>query len=348
MKISVTLRKRKNTEKTSSLYLDISREGFKRHRKFLGLVLTGNKIQDRNTLKNAEEIRIQLLAELQRNIHALKIDSKISLGQLIEKVKASHNVKNTVKNYDTLIKHLIDFDQNSLLKKVSSISIDYLRSFKEYLISRNLNPNSINEYIIRLKAIFNYAEKNNLIQNNTAKDLEKLKKAKTEKEFLSIPELKKLESIENKSEILRAFLFACYTGLRISDIQKLMYSDIENGIVKVKMQKTSEFIYIPLTDKAKELIETKIINYSGLVFNLPTLSAINNHLKKLFLMNEIHKSKVSFHMSRHSFATIGLTIGIEIEVISKILGHKDLSTTQIYAKIVNEKINKAMDKFNQL
>jgi site-specific recombinase XerD len=234
------------------------------------------------------------------------------------------------------------------LKKVSSISIDYLRSFKEYLISRNLNPNSINEYIIRLKAIFNYAEKNNLIQNNTAKDLEKLKKAKTEKEFLSIPELKKLESIDNKSEILRAFLFACYTGLRISDIQKLKYSDIENGIVKVKMQKTSEFIYIPLTDKAKELIETKIINYSGLVFNLPTLSAINNHLKKLFLMNEIHKSKVSFHMSRHSFATIGLTIGIEIEVISKILGHKDLSTTQIYAKIVNEKINKAMDKFNQL
>ena len=85
-----------------------------------------------------------------------------------------------------------------------------------------------------------------------------------------------------------------------------------------------------------------------MIFNLPTLANINIRLKKIFREAKINKSKVSFHLSRHSFATIGLTIGIEIETISKILGHSNLKTTQIYAKIVNEKIKTAIDKFNSI
>jgi site-specific recombinase XerD len=348
MKISVTLRKKQNTENSTSLYLDIIRPNFKRHRKFLGLVLTGNRIQDRITLRTAEEIRLKTLADLQRDIHNLTIESRVTLGELIKKVSENEKAKSTTDTYKALQSHLNRFDKNYSVKKITSVTIDYLESFKEYLKTKDLKNSSINSYLTKLKACFNYAAKKKYISNNVARDLEFMKSEKSEKEFLTIPELKRLESIEPKSEVLRAFLLACYTGLRISDLRKLKYNDIGNGKIKVKMQKTNDFVYIPLTNKAKELINSKILNHTGLVFKLPVQSTINIHLSKIFLQNEILKDKVSFHISRHSFATIGLTIGIPIEVISKVLGHTKLSTTQIYAKIVNEKINNEMEKFNKI
>jgi len=349
MKISVTLRKKQNTTKTASLYLDIQRPSYKRERKFLGLTLTGNKIQDKITLRNAEEIRIKTLSELQKDVHSLVVESKITLGQLIEKsIERDHITPATISNIRNVEVKLIDFDKNSLTKKISTITPEYLDSFKSYLEKGKLKKNSLRTYLIVMKSFFNLAIKKRYLTKNPALHLELPKKVTPEKEFLTIPELRILEAIEHKPETLRAFLFACYTGLRISDIRKLKYEDISEGTIKVKMQKTKDFVYIPLTEKAKELINTKILNHSGNIFTLQTPMTINTQLKILFMKYGIQKDKVSFHMSRHTFATIGLTIGIPIEVISKLLGHKDLSTTQIYAKIVNEKVVKEMDKFNQL
>ncbi|MBZ0184023.1 MAG: site-specific integrase [Melioribacteraceae bacterium] len=351
MKVSVKLRKKQNTPKTASLYLDINRPNYKRERLFLGLILTGNKIQDKITLETANEIRIQKLAALQRNAHDLPIESKIKLIALIEDIAKTKEKSNTRKLYETVKIKLNKFDENASSKRLSSITLNYLKEFETFLLNdekEKVSKNTAIHYLNALKAVFNYATSKKLISVNPMKSYEIQRKDELEREYLTIAELKRLEAIENKNETLRAFLFASYTGLRLSDIKELAYKNIEDGKVKVKMRKTEKFISIPLSNKAKELVSTKILNHTGKVFNLPSDVSIGNHLKKIFKSVEIEKKKISFHLSRHTFATIALTIGIDILTISKLLGHRELKTTQIYTNLVDEKITKEMNKFNYI
>lgn len=342
MKVSVTLRK-KLTSKGQSLYLDIYSNGIRNY-EFLGFTLTGNKKTDRITLDNAEEIRIKKLAELQRDSFGLTIDKKISLRNLIKEVIGTKPNDKTKDVYQKLLNHIIIFD--SIDRKISSINLDYIERFKTYLLSKMTN-NSARIYLTVLKSSFNFALRKEYFSNNPMQNFIFPKKIETEKDFLTIDELRKLELLDFQSESLRAFLFACYTGLRFSDIKKLKYEDISNGKLKVRMKKTDSFIYIPINNKANSLIGN-IFNIKGNVFKLQSHMTVNRQLKYIFMLTGIKKNKVSFHLARHSFATIGLTLGIELETISKILGHRSLSTTQIYAKIVNEKIDNAMNKFNQI
>ena len=344
-KVTITTRQ-KSTKKGQSVYFDIYSNGVRKY-EFLGITLTGNKKQDKITLETIEEIRVKRLAELQRNIHGLVIESKIKLIDLIIEIKNSKTKQSTKSNYENLRVKFESFDNSILSKKLTAVNESILEKFKDYLLTQN-SINSTNMYLHNLKSCFNFAVKKNYIQINPMKNFDIPARIETEKSFLTVTELKILESYKNRCETLRAFLFACYTGLRYSDVKKLKYEDINDGTIKVKMKKTERHIYIPLSNQAARLIDTTILNHNGLIFNLPTLANINIRLKKIFREAKINKSKVSFHLSRHSFATIGLTIGIELETISKILGHSNLKTTQIYAKIVNEKIKTAIDKFNSI
>lgn len=345
MKITIKIREKK-IKAGKSLYFDIYSNG-RRDYKFLGLTLTGNKAQDRITYATAEEIRIKDLAELQRSTHGLAIESKVSLLNLLNEVKAARAKQKTKDNYSSVIKHLTDFDRNISSRKISTIDLSYLDKLKNYLLKK-VSINSSIMYLTILKGAFNFAVKKDYLQKNPMINFDLPKKLEVEKEFLTIAELKRLEALESRPDALNAFLFSCYTGLRYSDVKKLRYEDISESKIKVKMLKTDKYVYIPLSNKANELIDRKIINHSGLVFKLRSLPYDNGMIKKMFKIAEVKKNKISFHLSRHSFATIGLTIGIELETISKILGHKNLATTQIYAKIVNEKMKLAVEKFDSI
>jgi integrase len=248
MKVSVKLRKKQNTPKTASLYLDINRPNYKRERLFLGLILTGNKIQDKITLETANEIRIQKLAALQRNAHDLPIESKIKLIALIEDIAKTKEKTNTRKLYETVKIKLNKFDENASSKRLNSITLNYLKEFETFLLNdekEKVSKNTAIHYLNALKAVFNYATSKKYISVNPMKSYEIQRKDELEREYLTIAELKRLEAIENKNETLRAFLFASYTGLRLSDIKELAYKNIEDGKVKVKMRKTEKFNSIP-------------------------------------------------------------------------------------------------------
>lgn len=149
------------------------------------------------------------------------------------------------------------------------------------------------------------------------------------------------EECKKEREILRCFLFSCYTGLRYSDIKKVSLSDIKDGVINLRQQKTKNIVTIPLSEKAMRLInsndEKMLMVYCNKVTNR-YLSGLSKHLK-------IDK-RITFHVARHSFATISVSLGIPIEVISKLLGHTDIKTTQIYAKVIDSVKIKEMTKWN--
>ena len=147
------------------------------------------------------------------------------------------------------------------------------------------------------------------------------------------------------------FVFSCYTGLAYSDVKKLSEADITTGIdggkwIRIKRTKTKSLSSIPLLPVAEEIIE-RYQNHPEVKAGkciLPVLSnqKSNAFLKEIAMMCGITKP-LTTHLARHTFATtITLTNGVPIESVSKMLGHKDLRTTQHYAKIVDRKISDDM------
>ncbi len=183
----------------------------------------------------------------------------------------------------------------------------------------------------------------------------KLKFKKTERQFLTEREIKLIEETSFKvpsyEKIKDLFIFACYTGLSYVDVQELRADHLEKGIdgndwLYTKRTKTDESLKIPLLPKAKEIIdkytEDPNIMASGRLLPIYTNHMLNRTLKDIAKACGIHK-KMTFHVARHTFATsITLSNGVPIETVSKLLGNTKLSTTQIYARVIEKKVGEDM------
>lgn len=135
-------------------------------------------------------------------------------------------------------------------------------------------------------------------------------------------------------------------GLRISDIRKLKWGDLqhtgEHVRIEIKMQKTKEPLYLPISDEAlKWLPERDGAKDRDLIFELPYEGTVNDNLQ-LWAKNAGIAKHISFHVARHTHATMLLTLGADLYTVSKLLGHKNIETTQIYAKIVDKKKDEAI------
>lgn len=204
-------------------------------------------------------------------------------------------------------------------------------------------------YLQYLKAVFNQAVKDGLIKNNPFAELS-LPRQEPHREYLTMEELSAIEALE-LSAIERVyrdmFLVECYTGLRVSDIKTLQWTDIREGAICKKMIKTKTEVFIPLNNKAASIIERQ--PHTGeLVFKkaAATLPTINKYIKGICHRAGITK-KITSHCGRHTFAVQSLNKRIPIEVVSKLLGHRDLKTTQIYAKVANPLIVDYMKRWDE-
>lgn len=177
----------------------------------------------------------------------------------------------------------------------------------------------------------------------------------TNREFLTQLELSSIEAKEINIPRLAAirdiFVFACYTGLSYSDISKLSIDHLRIGIDKnewiiIDRSKTNNRCRIPLLPRAKLILkrynDTPQYRIKGLLLPVLTNQKMNSYLKELADICGIRK-ELTMHMARHTFATtVTLSNGVPIETVSKILGHTNLKTTQIYAKILDQKISDDM------
>lgn len=270
----------------------------------------------------------------------------------------------TMKNYYTTEKYLIEFINKKLrvddiyLKQLNYRFIldfeQFLRSYKPKKKRRSLTNNGIMKHLERFKKMINLAIKLEWLPTNPFQRF-KLKFDKYEREYLSERELKFIEETYFKSEKLEkvkdVFIFACYTGLSYIDIKELETSQIIKGIdgndwIYTKRAKTDEIVKIPILPKAQEIIEKyknkPEVVVTGLLLPVYSNQKINSYLKDIVKMCGI-KKHVTFHVARHTFATtVTLSNGVPIETVSKLLGHSKLSTTQIYARVLETKISEDM------
>ena len=182
----------------------------------------------------------------------------------------------------------------------------------------------------------------------------RVKKPESKRQFLTIEEVKLLIATECRNKTVKqAYLFSCYCGLRLSGMETLCWKDIicNDGryMIATVQQKTSTPIYTPLSQNAvKWLPERKPDNNDEtLVFaELPSRPTTNKILKQWVEKAGIDK-KITYHTSRHTFGTMMMTVGADLYTTCKLMGHADVRTTQIYAKIVDSKKIEAVDMVGQ-
>jgi len=264
----------------------------------------------------------------------------------------------TIRTYKTQLSKLKRFKPELSFK---NIDFDFVQSYKQFMINNLDNKlNTWNKSLGMLKTFVNWGIDKNLINENPF-DKIKIQKVNGNRQYLTLNELQFIEKLLNdnvlsqkSTEILKYFLFSCYTGLRFTDIKNLakknFYTETnenhENYFISVDMHKTNRAVNILVIPKAFNLIkdfDKKLSNEK--IFKVRCNQVTNRRLKEIIKKTDIKKS-ISFHCARHTFATVGLEVGMPIEIIKNVCGHTKIETTLIYAKITKSNMYKQMMKLN--
>lgn len=255
--------------------------------------------------------------------------------------------KNTRFQYNTFIKALKEFQS---MISFSDINLDFVERFNQFLKGRGYKQNTIHNYHKHMKRFINRAVNLDILKKSPYRDFH-VKTEETVRIYLSVKEIERIEDLKNNKHIpphllklSKIFLFSCYTGLRYSDVKKLKWKDIGEDKLYLKTEKSSKVISIPLTNKAKEHIPERQ-RAEERVFDIVSNQKANTHLKLIAMYAQIDKT-ITYHTSRHTFATISLSLGIPLKIIQSILGHSSIKTTEIYAKIIDEWKDKEMAKWD--
>jgi integrase len=236
------------------------------------------------------------------------------------------------------------------------ISVELCRKFRNYLLNTKqlkrkkvkMNQNSVAGYFSTFRALLKIAYRDKMIRENINDFLDKVEYQDTKKEYLTKEELGKLAVTPCEIPVLKAAsLFSCLTGLRISDILKLEWREIEPAsdggyCMRIRTEKTETETTLPISDEALSLCGER---RTGKVFKNLQRSMVYQPLKQWIKHAGIEKH-ITFHCFRHTFATLQIAMGTDIFTVSKMLTHKNVSTTQIYAELVNEKKRESANKIS--
>ena len=266
----------------------------------------------------------------------------------------------TLKHYKTTRVRLAEFFKTRFGRNdmaLSMVDYSFLNSFDLYLKTEFwLKPNTALTYHKHLKKVLNTAIAMNQISFNPYSSF-KVTRNETHRDYLTSHELEQINNKEISTlriEIIRdVFVFACYTGLGYAELNKLTENHIHIGDdggewIIIDRNKTDIRCRVPLLPQAKSILQ-KYENFPvnitrGKLLPVHSNQKMNEYLKELGDICGIKKN-LSMHVARHTFATsITLANGVPIETVSKMLGHTSLKTTQIYARIVDSKISKDMEK----
>lgn len=276
----------------------------------------------------------------------------------------------TARHYKTCLAHVKRFMKKVL--KAEDIYLDelsysfitrfelFLRKYKPVDHQKPLGNNTIMKHIQRARKVVSLAVKLEWIEKDPFAKYQ-CKFVPTTRKYLSNEELARFEALEVLGDRLQyvkdLFVFSCYSGLVYIDTMNLTSKNIVIGIdgnkwIYTDRQKSKKSVRIPLLPKAEEMIDKYKKDpssiYAGTLFPKISNQRLNSYLKELAQLAGI-ESKLTFHVARHTFATtIALMNGLPIETLSKILGHSKITTTQMYAKVLNQKVSEDMGNLKMI
>lgn len=372
VKEPIRLRQKALSNGNISLYLDIYRDG-QRQYEFLKLYLIPETASDptakernKQTLIQANAIKAQRVIDLTNNEAGIVLSrSKMLLTDWLDVYRQQKAVAGKSLGYLKEIKftkQLVNQYKGGItLGKVDKAFCEGFLSYiqNDYIsekTNKHLTKFTAGTYHCVLNGALNAAVRNQCISKNPMLLVEptlKPQKPESQRVYLTIDEVKKLIETECSRPLLKqAFLFSCFCGLRFSDVTQLKWGQltIVNGQLQADLtqKKTDEPIYLPLSANAQNWLpkrQNKADNER--IFKLAQNNYTNSQIKQWAKQAGISKH-VTFHTARHTFATMLLTKGADLYTTSKLLGHKNIQTTQIYAKIVDQKKVEAVNLLDNL
>ena len=376
MKEPVRIREKVLGDGTISLYLDMYHKG---NRKKEGLKLyiipetsPAAKLQNKNTRRLAEQVKAQRILDIQKDglVDWEKLKkSRITLVSWLEDfvtceaqlspsgVVSKRNAKVRVEEYLASIGkpdlRLADVDREFCRGFVA-----FLRTCKSHRGKETISDTTARLLMARVAAAMNKAVVEGLIPSNPFKALEAKEKPKiraSRREFLTVDELKVLINTPCRCDIVKkAFLFSCFTGLRYSDMRSLLWSEVhtaadgETRYIEHRQVKTKKTVTIPLSEEALRWMPQQVDGIDRVFHELKvSTSTVEVVLKEWMKDCKIDKH-ITYHCSRHTAATTLLTLGANLYVVSKLMGHSSIQMTEVYAKIVDQKKVETMNLVNDL
>lgn len=371
---------------SKSVYFDIYQDGQRRYY-FPKLYLVPEttpeaKVQNANTLQAANAIKSQMIIDIANNEAGIKTNPAKAKMLLLDwldiyqkdRDKKGKRIGGIIPNLKKILKAfkgdkitLQNVDKRFCLSFIGFMANDYVTQY-----GKNLSPITAQGYCSMFSTILKAAVTAGLIAENPFDKIssgDRIKGAESKREYLTQNELQTLidtpfpeqgrvravnGSIYGGRDIKTAFLFSCFTGLRLSDIKALKWSNIvEDGgqwsVDGIIIKKTQRPLYLPLgTEALKYLPERTEAGGDTLVFNLPNSDGFTDMKIRQWAETAGLNKKVTFHVARHTFATLELSVGADLYTVSKLLGHSNILTTQVYAKIVNSKKVEAVNKLDGL
>ena len=376
----VSLREKKISKGRNSLYLDFyppiphPETGEPTRREFLRLYIFQKPKTPIDKQHNTETIRIaksirqkrenflnkpEIYSQYEKEQLRLRELSELCFIEYFRKLTKKREGSNRL-SWLSALNYLEVFTNGKL--KIADLNQKLLEEFKDYLLTTKsnrsdkttLSPNSAASYFSKVKAALNQAYIDGILQYDLNAKVKPIKAVETRREYLTIEELNELVETDCNNPLMkRAALFSALTGLRFSDIQKMTWGELEyiNGqgyFLNYNQKKTKSVEVMPISEQAYSFTKgsenPKDMPQNKSVFERLKYSAHHNkHLYQWIGSAGITKN-ITFHCFRHTFATLQLFNGTDIYTVSKMLGHKDLKTTQVYAKIVDEAKRTAANK----
>jgi len=374
--MKVHLRQRKQTKKGQiSLYLEFYKGTVKtedgktkaiRDYEYLDLYLKDNpqtkqeRQANKETLELAKSIKAKRELEIKNGQYGFKRSGSSNADFMVlfeEEAQKRKAKEGSLSNWLISKKHLENYLGTDSLP-FKKIDKKLCEGFKEYLTNvkktngEPLASSSVSSYYSKFRATLNKAVKKRYLSHNPANEVETPTVKTPKREHLTVEELKAVSKAECRYPVLKnAFMFACLTGLRWSDVQKLTWSEIEQNEdgwrVVFHQKKTDGLQYVEIPDNAKQYVgEPK--DPEARVFKGLKYSTYMNVALQRWMMNGGVTKNITFHCARHTYAILQLQHGADIYTVSKLLGHKNLKTTQIYADIVDQKRKEAVNRLNQI
>ncbi|MBD5200745.1 MAG: site-specific integrase [Bacteroidales bacterium] len=364
----VYLRKRARSNGTFALYLDICRNG-KRTNEYLKLYLIPehtreDKLKNKETLKLAEAMRAKRVVEIQSKDFGLDVSTHEDalfldvMRRLIDRKEGT-----TKTSWQNCLAHILKYEPNDRIT-FREITPQWVRGFRDYLDTkamqwaidnrkRDVEPKPISQgtkalMFQKLCTVFNIAMREGIIRINPTVGVERFREPESDREFLTIDEIRQLRKTPPPNEDLaQAFFFSCLTGLRWSDIVKLKWSEVQelNSGTRIvfTQKKTGGLEYLDLNTQAASILG-KRGKREELVF--PRLGPIQSARISIaaWVRSAGIDKHITFHCARHTFAVMMLDLGVDLYTVSKLLGHKSIETTQVYAKILDKNKKAAVER----
>lgn len=366
-KSPVYLRRRERKNGLIALFLDMNIDG-KRRYEYLKLYLVpentrADKAANRETMRIAETIKAQRIIELQS--HRLGIGShdgsKILFFDFFASIIA-RKTGTTRYSWSNCMSYMERYEPDRTIT-FRRITPQWVQGFRDYLDAKarkwDIDPNKKNVKEAPLSAatkalIFkklcaglNLAVKQGIIPRNPASNVDRFKVPDSSRQFLTLDELRKLSHTPARDAVTaRAFLFSCLTGLRWSDIVKLRWREVQHIGDATRLvftqKKTGGLEYLDLNPQAVALMGERAEGEERIFPSLKVCS-MQSCLARWVKDAGIDKH-ITFHCGRHTFAVMMLDVGVDIYTVSKLLGHKSINTTQVYAKILDKNKQAAVSR----